>query len=109
MQATNAAATNADNTAVNQRDQSNNTLTPGDQGNTDADRAITQKIRQEVVSSTNNYSMVAKNIKIITVNGKVTLRGPVDNDGEKTGIDGIAKSVAGGGNVDDQLEVKANQ
>lgn len=109
VQPTNGSATNVDNTAVNQRDRSTNSLTPGDQGNTDADRAITQKIRQDVVSSTNNYSVVAQNIKIITVNGKVTLRGPVNTDAEKTGIANIAQSVAGPGNVDDQLEVKANQ
>jgi osmotically-inducible protein OsmY len=49
--------------------------------------------------------MTAKNI---TVEGKVTLRGPVNNDAEKTGIEAIAKNVAGDGNVADQLEVKAN-
>lgn len=103
-----AADTNADNSGKNVRDRDNATLTPGDQGNSDADIQITKKIRQAVVSSTNDYSMTAKNIKIITVDGKVTLRGPVNNDGEKTGIESIAKSVAGDGNVDDQLEVKAN-
>lgn len=111
-QSTNAAtvaSADADNTAKNQRDQTNGTLTPGDQGNSDADRAITQRIRQAVVSSTNNLSVTAQNIKIITVDGKVTLRGPVNNDSEKTNIDGIAKSVAGDGNVDDQLEVKSSQ
>jgi hypothetical protein len=105
---TNPGDTNADNSGKNVRDRNNATLTPGDQGNSDADVQLTQKIRRAVVSSTNDYSMTAKNIKIITVNGKVTLRGPVNNDGEKTGIESIAKSVAGDGNVDDQLEVKAN-
>lgn len=97
-----------DNSSTNAQDRSGATLTPGDQGNSDGDRSITQRIRQQVVSSTNNYTTVAKNIKIITVNGKVTLRGPVNTEGEKTGIDAIAKSVAGDGNVDDQLAVKAN-
>jgi len=56
----------------------------------------------------NYYSTTAKNIKIVTVNGKVTLRGPVNSEAEKTSIVTIAKTVAGDGNVDDQLEVKAN-
>ena len=105
---TNAAMTNADNSRVNTRDRNDTTLTPGDQGNSDADRGITQKIRQMVVSSTNDYSMTAKNIKIITADGKVTLRGPVKTDAEKSGIGDIATGVAGAGNVDNQLEVKAN-
>jgi hyperosmotically inducible protein len=105
---TNAMGTNVDNSKINVRDRNDASLTPGDQGNSDADRAITQKIRQMVVSSTNDYSMTAKNIKIITADGKVTLRGPVKADAEKTGIGDIATGVAGAGNVDNQLEVKAN-
>jgi osmotically-inducible protein OsmY len=102
-----AVAVNADNSGKNERDRDGMTLTPGDQGNTDADRQITRKIRQALVSA-NDYSMTAKNVKIITMDGKVTLRGPVKSDGEKTGIEGIAKSTAGDGNVDNQLEVKTN-
>ena len=108
------AASNADNSAINVRDRNGASLTPGDQGNSDADRSITQKIRQQLVSGTNNagttndFSMTAKNVKIITADGKVTLRGPVNTPDEKAGIDSIAKNVAGDGNVDDQLEVKSN-
>lgn len=105
---TNSPATNADNSGVNARDTNSSALTPGDQGNSEADRKITQQIRQQVVTETNHYSMTAKNIKIITVNGKVTLRGPVNSETEKSGIEGIAKTVAGDGNVDDQLDVKTN-
>ena len=105
---TNSNVVNADNSKKNERDRDDMTLTPGDQGNSDADRQITRKIRQTVVNSTNDYSLIAKNIKIITANGKVTLRGPVNTQTEKTGIETIAKSVAGPGNVDDQLEVKTN-
>ena len=103
------ASVNADNSGRNERDRNGATLTSGDQGGSDADRAITQKIREALVSETNNYSMDAKNIKIITTNGMVTLRGPVSSDTEKTGIEGIAKNVAGSDKVDDQLEVKANR
>lgn len=98
----------ADNTAKNVRDRDDATLTPGDQGTSPADREMTQKIRKALVIDTSGYSATAKNIKIITVNGKVTLRGPVKTDAEKMGIVTIAKSVAGEGNVEDQLEVKAN-
>lgn len=105
---TNAAMAEADNTRINVRDRSDVTLTAGDQGTTPADRDITQKIRKGLVIDASGYSVTAKNIKIITVNGKVTLRGPVNTDAEKTGIVTLAQSVAGAGNVEDQLEVKAN-
>jgi osmotically-inducible protein OsmY len=105
---TNSATTNADNTANNSRDTNSGTLTAANQSNSRPDVKITQQIRQQVVADTNHYSVDAKNIKIITANGKVTLRGPVDTDAEKTGIEGIASTVAGRGNVDDQLEIKTN-
>jgi hyperosmotically inducible protein len=110
-----SASSNVDNSGINTRDRDGANLTPGDQGNSDADRAITQKIRQALVNgtnyagATNDYSVTAKNVKIITADGKVTLRGPVNTPDEKAGIDSIAKNVAGDANVDDQLEVKANQ
>jgi hyperosmotically inducible protein len=103
-----ATTPDADNTAKNVRDRDDAALTPGDQGNSPADREVTQKIRKALVIDASGYSVTAKNIKIITVNGKVTLRGPVKTDAEKMGIATIATSVAGAGNVDDQLEVKAN-
>jgi hyperosmotically inducible protein len=102
-----ASTNQPDNTAKNERDRNDATLTPGDQGTSPADRDITQKIRRGVTSGTNDYSMVAKNVKIITASGKVTLRGPVKTDAEKMGIEAIAKTIAGDGNVDNQLEVKA--
>ena len=50
-------------------------------------------------------SVNARNVKIITADGKVTLRGPVNTQEEKDAIDGIAKNVAGKDNVDNQIEV----
>ena len=105
---TNAAMADADNTRKNVRDRNGATLTPGDQGNSETDRDLTRKIRKAIVSGSNDFSVTAKNVKIITANGKVTLRGPVNTAAEKTGIAAIAKNVAGEGNVDDQLEVKTN-
>ena len=104
---TNAVVRDVDNSGINQRDRDTNNLTPGDQGSTQADIDLTQKIRKALVMDT-AYSMTAKNIKIITVNGHVTLRGPVNSDSEKSGIESLAKNIAGDGNVDDQLEVKSN-
>jgi osmotically-inducible protein OsmY len=99
---------NADNTAKNVSDRNDATLTPGDQGDSPADREVTRKIRNVLTINASGYSATAQNIKIITVNGKVTLRGPVKTEAEKMGIVTVAKTVAGEGNVDDQLEVKAN-
>ena len=50
----------------------------------------------------------AKNIKVITTNGHVTLRGPVKSAQEKAKIDQLAKSAAGGAHIDDQLDVKGS-
>ncbi len=96
-------ATDADNSAKNERDRSNQTLTSGDQSNSREDIKITQQIRQAVIKS-DSLSITAKNIKIITIGGKVTLRGPVKDAEEKRTIDKLAKSIAGEANVDDQIE-----
>jgi len=97
----------ADNTDKNERDRNTNTLTPGDQGGSEADRTVTQQIRQDLVKN-DDLSMNGKNVKIITVDGVVTLRGPVKTTGEKSQIAAIAKSVGGVKRVDNQLEVATN-
>ena len=99
--------TKADNTRMNERDRSGETQTSGDQSNSSADSKITQAIRQALMRD-NELSATAKNIKIITNNGQVTLRGPVKNAQEKTKIDQLAKSAAGGAKIDNQLDVKGS-
>ena len=99
--------TKPDNTAVNERDRSGETQTSGDQSNSSADLKITQTIRQALMKDS-ELSTTAKNVKIITNNGQVTLRGPVKNAQEKAKIDQLAKSAAGGAKIDDQLEVKGS-
>jgi osmotically-inducible protein OsmY len=69
-----------------------------------ADCAITQKIRKAIHDDT-SLSTHAHNIKIITQDGKVTLRGPVRSDDEKANLEAKAVSVAGQDNVTDLLEV----
>lgn len=96
----------ADNTKKNERDRSGETKTPGDQSNTPEDLKITQSIRQAVVKD-ESLTMTAKNVKIITAGGMVTLRGPVKTAEEKMKIETLAKAVAGDTKVDNQLEVKA--
>ena len=94
-----------DNTATNQRDRSGETKTSGDQSNSSADLKTTQAIRQALMKD-GGLSMTAKNIKIVTASGQVTLRGPVKTAEEKARIDQLAKSAAGRAKVDNQLEVK---
>jgi len=101
-------ATKPDNTATNERDRSGETKTSGDQSNSSADLKITQAIRQALMKD-RELSTTAKNIKVITANGQVTLRGPVKSAQEKAKIDQIAKSAAGGAQIDDQLEVKGSK
>src|SRR5215475_11633470 len=84
-----------DNTKTNERDRSGKTKTSGDQSNSSADLKITQAIRQALMKDS-ELSTTAKNIKVITANGEVTLRGPVKTVQEKAKVDQIAKSTAGG-------------
>lgn len=95
-----------DNTRINSRDANGgSSLTPMDQGPSPADRRMTQQIRQEVMKD-KSLSFTAKNVKIITINGKVTLRGPVKSEAERTAIEAAARRVAGSGAmVDSQLEL----
>ena len=97
--------TEADNTARNVRDRGNRTLTPLDQGNSQADVNTTAQIRKEIISG-KDMSVNAKNVKIITNKGQVTLRGPVNTAEEKRLIGDIAINIARVENVDNQLEVK---
>ena len=101
------AAADADSTERNVRDRGGNTPTPMDQGSSKADVAITQEIRKAVVAK-DDFSTNAKNVKIITVDGVVTLRGPVKTSNEKTTIASIAQQTAGVKRVDDQIEIESN-
>jgi hyperosmotically inducible periplasmic protein len=105
MPAQNPSPSEPDNSRMNARDRNGSTLTPMDQGSGEQDRRMTQQIRQAVVKD-GSLSFTAKNVKIITINGKVTLRGPVKTDAESVAIESAAKKVAGAGQVDNFLEVK---
>src|SRR5205085_6462248 len=98
------AATHRDNTEVNVRDRSDTLKTPLDQNENRKDIDITASIRKRVVDT--KMSVNAQNVKIITQDGKVTLRGPVKSEEEKTQIEKMAHDVVGATNVDNQLEVQ---
>jgi len=95
----------ADNTKVNQRDRNANEPTADQQKDNRSDRDITQQIRKAVVQD-KSLSTYAHNVKIITQNGQVTLKGPVRSDDEKQAIEAKAAQVAGQGNVNSELDVK---
>ena len=96
----------ADNTDRNKQDKSGETKTPMDQSNKPEDIKLVAAIRKMVVYD-KSLSATAKNCKIITAGGLVTLRGPVKTAEEKTTIEAHAMMAAGKDKVDSQLEVKA--
>jgi hyperosmotically inducible periplasmic protein len=93
-----------DNTGRNVRDRGGDTMTPVDQSNDKADLNLTQELRKAIMAD-DSLSTNAKNVKIITANGIVTLRGPVNTTQEKATIEAKAQSIAGANNVDSQLEI----
>src|SRR5664280_1618947 len=101
-----AASSALENTERNVRDKANTTLTPEDQKENESDIKITAAIRQAVVRN-KSLSVDAQNVKIITRNGVVTLRGPVKNKKVSRKIKKIAKHTPGVLKVDNQLEIKA--
>ena len=97
-----------DNSAINARDTKGGPLTPENQSEKAADRDLTRKIRQAIISE-EGLSTIAKNVKIITVDGVVTLRGPVNSPQEREQIVARALSFAGNGNVNNLLELKTEK
>lgn len=95
----------ADNTAKNVRDRGGETLTPTDQGESAADRELTAKIRRAIVAD-DKLSTDAQNVKIITIDGLVTLRGPVKSASEKATVAARAQQIAGAKRVDNQLTIE---
>ena len=94
-----------DNSGVNIRDRDARPMTAGQQSNATSDVNLTRKIRRAVVRDP-SLSMLAHNVKIVSANGSITLRGPVKTEQEKTVIASKAQAIAGADRVDNQLEVK---
>jgi hypothetical protein len=93
-----------DNSGKNIRDRAPNAVTPFTQSNNRTDVEITRRIRRALVKD-KSLSMMAKNVKVITNDGTVTLRGPVKSERERATIADYAGQIAGAGNVTDLLEV----
>jgi hyperosmotically inducible protein len=94
-----------DNTKVNERDRSNDEPTADQQKDNRSDQDITQQIRQSIMKD-KSLSTYAHNVKIITQNGQVTLKGPVRSEDEKKTVETKAAEVAGENKVTSQLNIK---
>lgn len=95
----------ADNTRHNVTDRHDTAVTPLDQGNHTSDLEIARKIRQAVTGD-DSLSLEAKNVKIISEEGEVTLRGSVKTDSEKRTIENYARQTVGAGHVHNELAAK---
>lgn len=95
-----SANMDADNAKMNKQEQ----VTADQQGENAADRKITQEIRRAVMKN-KSLSGYAHNVKIITRDGMVTLKGPVRTEKEKNFIGKAATKVAGKGKVANEVEV----
>ena len=93
-----------DNTKTNQGDASKNAKTADQQKMNPADHETTKKIRSALIDD-KSLSTYAHNIKIITTDGMVTLKGPVRSEDEKSSIEAKARQVAGDSNVTNNLTV----
>lgn len=98
------AQTPPDNTKVNKRDQAKGAVTADQQKENSNDREITQKIRRAVMDD-KTLSTYAHNVKIISQDGQVTLKGPVETEDEKKTIETKATEVAGAGRVTNQITI----
>jgi hyperosmotically inducible protein len=99
-------ATQPDNTKTNQRDRDPSQATADQQKNDRSDRMLTKSIRRSIMAD-KSLSTNAHNLKIISQNGTVTVKGPVNSEDERRAV--IAKAVAVAGSVDkvtDQISVK---
>jgi hyperosmotically inducible periplasmic protein len=94
-----------DNTRVNKGDAKPGAVTADQQKTNASDQDLTKKIRRSIMAD-KSLSTYAHNVKIITQNGAVTLKGPVKSDSEKQTVVAKAVAVAGADKVSDQLTVK---
>ena len=99
------AGASPDNTTVNQRDRNTTEPTADQQKDNRSDRQITQQIRRAIMND-KSLSSYAHNVKVVTQNSQVTLKGPVRSDEEKRAIESKAAEVAGASKVTSELDIK---
>ncbi len=95
----------ADNTRINTRDRNTSEATADNQKNNTSDQDITRQIRQSLAKDS-SLSTYAHNLKIVTRNGQVTLKGPVRSEDEKKAVEAKATAIAGDNKVTNELDVK---
>ena len=98
------AQTPADNTKVNTRDRAKTAKTADQQKENATDRTLTQQIRKALMAD-KSLSSYAHNVKVIAVDGQVTLKGPVRSEDEKKAVVAKATEVAGAGHVTNEISV----
>ena len=101
-----AQAPAADNSKVNKRDRSPSAVTADQQKVNASDQELTRNIRKSIIAD-KSLSTYAHNIKIISIDGMVTLKGPVRSEAEKKTV--IAKAVEvthSADKVSNQISVK---
>jgi hyperosmotically inducible periplasmic protein len=96
-----------DNTKSNKVDASNS-QTADAQSNNAMDLDLTKRIRQSVIAD-KSLSTYAHNVKIVSVNGSVTLNGVVRTPDEKSAVEMKAADIAGKDKVTSQLKVAASK
>lgn len=107
-QSTDQQATSPDNTKMNAQDRDKASPTADQQKDNRSDREITQQIRQSLMND-KSLSTYGHNVKVVTQNGQVTLKGPVRSDDEKKAIESKATEVAGENKVTSELNIKSQQ
>jgi hyperosmotically inducible protein len=103
-----AQAPAGDNTKMNQQDRNDNPTTAQQQKENPSDRELTQHVRQAIMQD-KSLSTYAHNVKVISRNGTVTLKGPVGSENEKQAIEAKANEVAGKDRVVNDLTVTPEQ
>ncbi len=96
----------ADNSRVNRLHDGEAGVSAFEQGDSTSDIEITRKIRRSIVNN-KALSIYAHNVKIITRDGRVILKGPVRSEDERKIVEDSAITVAGADHVTSGLEVKA--
>jgi osmotically-inducible protein OsmY len=102
--ATPSSQSPADNTRINNRDKSRSEATADQQRENASDRALTQEIRKSLLRD-KSLSAYAHNVKIITQDGNVVLKGPVRSVEEKKAVEAKAIAIAGEDRVSSQIQV----
>jgi osmotically-inducible protein OsmY len=97
-----------DNTKVNQRDRQAGAPTADKAKDNKSDRELMQQVRKSIVDD-KSLSTYAHNVKVIGKHGKITLKGPVRSEEEKSSVVAKATEIAGAGNVVDQITVKPDK